>query len=203
MIRRNEAVSILKKVASRGEKTVNNRVSSRKPFGLATNFKGKKTPRTLHDPVKLYANQRIDWVEREEIHINTHWIDSWKVLMTAVQGTSGAIETKFLSRPIVAAPGAACTETYLVAGYFDTEEEAQSYASYLRTRFARFLVSLRKSTQHATRGVYAFVPDIPYDRTWTDTMLYERYGLTHKEIEFIESIVHEHENTTSSSSNQK
>ena len=177
---------------------MNHRVSSAKPFGLRTFFKGNKTPRTLHDPVKLYANQRIDWVEREEIHVNTQWIDRWKVLMTRVQGTSGAVETKFLSQPIVAAPGTASTETYLVAGHFDSEEEAQSYASYLRTRFVRFLVSLRKSTQDAPRRVYAFVPDVPYDRTWTDTMLYERYELTHEEIEFIESIVHEHENTTSS-----
>ena len=203
LIRRNEAVSILNKVTARGEKTLNHRVSSAKPFGLRTFFKGNKTPRTLHDPVKLYANQRIDWVEREEIHVNTQWIDRWKVLMTRVQGTSGPVETKFLSQPIVAAPGTASTETYLVAGHFDTEEEAQSYASYLRTRFVRFLVSLRKSTQDAPRRVYAFVPDVPYDRTWTDTMLYERYGITHEEIEFIESIVHEHENTTSSSSNKK
>ena len=54
-----------------------------------------------------------------------HWIDKWKVLMTRVQGTSAAIETKFLSKPIVAEPGTACTESYLVAGLFDTEVEAK------------------------------------------------------------------------------
>ena len=44
--------------------------------------------------------------------------------MTAVQGTSAAVETKFLSKPIIAEPGTACTETYLVAGHFDGEAEA-------------------------------------------------------------------------------
>ena len=117
--------------------------------------------------------------------------------MTAVQGTSAAIETKFLSRPIVAAPGTACTETYLVAGHFDTEVEASNYARYLRTRFVRFLVSLRKATQHATRDVYAFVPDLPLDEEWTDAKLYTRYGLTGDEISFIESQVAEHDDTAS------
>jgi site-specific DNA-methyltransferase (adenine-specific) len=95
----------------------------------------------------------------------------------------------FLSNPIIAGPGTACTETYLVAGHFDTGRSARRYAAYLRTRFARFLVSLRKATQHANRGVYAFVPDVPLNREWTDEELYERYGLTKDEIAFIESMV--------------
>ncbi len=111
--------------------------------------------------------------------------------MTRVQGTSAAIETKFLSRPIIAQPGTACTETYLVAGHFDSEAEAKYYSNYLRTRFVRFLVSLRKHTQDAARGVYAFVPDLPIDRVWTDGKLYKRYGLTKAEIAFIESQVAE------------
>lgn len=109
--------------------------------------------------------------------------------MMRVQGTSAAVETMFLSRPIIAGPGEACTESYVVAGRFDNENTARRYAAYLRTRFVRFLVSLRKATQHANRGVYAFVPDIPLTRTWIDEKLYERYGLTPEEISFIESTV--------------
>ena len=109
--------------------------------------------------------------------------------MTAVQGTSAAVETKFLSKPIIAEPGTACTETYLVAGHFDTEQEAKNYARYLSTRFVRFLVSLRKATQHATRDVYSFVPDLPLDKAWTDAKLYARYGFTAEEIAFVEDQV--------------
>ena len=53
----------------------------------------------------------------------------------------------------------------------------------------RFLVSLRKATQHATRDVYSFVPDLPLDTVWTDEKLYERYDLAEEEIDFIESQV--------------
>jgi site-specific DNA-methyltransferase (adenine-specific) len=55
------------------------------------------------------------------------------------------------------------------------------------------LVSLRKPTQDAARGVYGFVPDIQLGSEWTDAKLYKRYGLTEVEIEFIESQVAEHD----------
>lgn len=193
LVRRNEAVPILEKVRAKGEPTLDERVSSRKPFGLATNYKGKPNKDRMREPVLLYANQRTDWIERRDLVSNSAWVDDWKVLMTYVQGTSAAVETKFLGKPIIAGPGTACTETYLVAGRFDTEGEAAAYAAYLRTRFVRFLVSLRKSTQHATRGVYAFVPDLPLDRDWTDDALYERYGLNIEEIAFLESQVAPHD----------
>lgn len=193
LVRRNEAVPILKKVRAKKESTLDQRVSSRKPFGLATNFKGKAAKSGLKQPIQLYENQRTGCVERNQITVNPKWIDEWKVLMTAVQGTSAAVETKFLSKPIIAEPGTACTETYLVAGHFEDEETASNYAKYLRTRFVRFLVSLRKATQHATRDVYSFVPDLPLDKEWTDAKLYKRYGLTKNEIAFIESQVAEHD----------
>lgn len=191
-VRRNEAVPILEKVKAQGGNTLDGRVSSRKPFGLPTNFKGKPSRSGLKEPVRLFENQRTGWIERKKITTNPDWIDEWKVLMTYAQGTSSAIETKFLSKPIIAEPGTACTETYLVAGHFNNEIEATNYAKYLSTRFVRFLVSLRRLTQHATRGVYSFVPDLPLDQEWTDAKLYKRYGLTKEEIAFIESQVSEH-----------
>ena len=193
LVRRNEAVPILEKVRAKGETTLEARVSSQKPFGLRTFFHGKPDAKRLKNPVKLFGSQKVTWVARSEIPTNASWIDKWKVLMTRVQGTSAAVETKFLSKPIIAEPGSACTESYIVAGLFDTEAEAATYAGYLRTRFARFLVSLRKSTQDAPKNVYAFIPDLPLNKEWTDSKLYKRYGLTDDEIAFIESQVAEHD----------
>lgn len=189
LVRRNEAIPILEKVRAKSEPTLDSRVSSQKPFGLRTYVHGKPSPKGLSAPVKLYGSQRTSWLERADIPANTDWIDDWKVLMTRVQGTSAAVETKFLSIPIVAGPGTACTESYLVAGRFGSEDEALNYAAYLRTRFVRFLVSLRKSTQDAPRSVYAFVPDLPIGQGWNDAQLYARYALTTAEIDFIESQV--------------
>ncbi|MEN1929999.1 Eco57I restriction-modification methylase domain-containing protein [Luteimonas sp. MJ250] len=190
-VRRNEAVPILKKIRAKNEAVLSERVSSAKPFGFRTFFHGRKSARNLKDPIKLYGSQRVSWIKRTDIVVNPDWVDDWKVLMTAVQGTSAAVETRFLSPPLIAAPGEACTETYLVAGRFSDKLSAERFALYLRTRFVRFLVSLRKATQHATRDVYKFVPDLPMDRTWTDKLLYKRYKLTPDEVAFIESQVKE------------
>ena len=192
LVRRNEAVPILEKIRAKKEPTLDHRVSSGKPFGLRTFFHGISDFNNLNNPVKLFGSQKVSWVERKSITVKPEWIDEWKVLMTAVQGTSAAVETKFLSKPILTEPGTACTETYLVAGHFDNEGEAANYAKYLRTRFVRFLVSLRKATQHATRDVYSFVPDLLLNQEWTDANLYKRYGLTKEEVAFIESQVAEH-----------
>jgi site-specific DNA-methyltransferase (adenine-specific) len=194
LVRQNEAVSILDKVRAfrvggKAEATLNARVSSQKPFGLRTFVHGAASSKGLKHPVKLYGSGRISWVERAAIDRNAAWIDEWKVLMTGIQGTSAAVETMFLSRPIIAGPGEACTESYVVAGRFANEKTAKSYAQFLRTRLVRFLVSLRKAAQHAAKDVYAFVPDIPLNRAWTDEKLYERYGLTPEEITFIELTV--------------
>ncbi len=196
LIRRNEAVSILDKVMSyrvdgNPEPKLDARVSVHKPFGLRTFFHGAASPAKLKDPVKLHGSRKISWVERAEIPSRVDWVDDWKVLTTRVQGTSAAVELQFLSRPIVTGPKTACTETYVVAGRFSSKRDAERYAAYLRTRFVRFLVSLRKSTQDAARDVYGFVPDVPLDRTWDDKALYERYALSPEEVAFIESQVRE------------
>ena len=86
-------------------------------------------------------------------------------------------------------PGSVCTQTYLVAGPLSSKVEAKSVESYLRTRFARFLVSLRKPSQDVFRSMYRWVPVQPWDRTWTDTDLYKKYGITKDEQAFIESMI--------------
>ncbi|HEX8121861.1 MAG TPA: Eco57I restriction-modification methylase domain-containing protein [Solirubrobacteraceae bacterium] len=196
LIRRNEAVGILEKVRAfrvngEPEATLDSRVSTQKPFGLRTFFHGAESSEGMIEPIRLHGSQRVTWIERREIPRNVDWADDWKVLMSRVQGTSAAVEKQFLGRPVIAGPGEACTESYVVAGRFDNEAEAERYSAYLRSRFARFLVSLRKATQDAARDVYAFIPDVPLDRTWTDAELYDRYGLTGDEIAFIESQVKE------------
>lgn len=147
LIRRNEAVPILDKVTALNEQTLEERVSSRKPFGLPTNFHGRNSPDGLTEPIRLFGSRKISWISRGEIRQNDSWADDWKVLMTAVQGTSAAVETKFLSKPIVAGPGTACSETYLVAGRFTSEAEASRYAHYLRRQVPGLVAQV-----HATRN---------------------------------------------------
>lgn len=194
-VRRNEAVRILDKILSfrvngQAEASLGDQVSARKPFGL-TNQRGKSIKTGIKDPVLLYGNQQTSYVERSIITSNNSWVDQWKVLLVKAHGTSGRDDVTILGEPVIAEPGTACTETYLVIGICDSEFEAQNLAAYMRTRFVRFLVSLRKITQNITRSSYRFVPKLSMNHQWTDDDLYARYGITLDEIAFIRSLVAE------------
>jgi site-specific DNA-methyltransferase (adenine-specific) len=195
LVRRNEAVQILDKVtgfrtSNQSEPSLGNQVSARKPFGL-TNQRGRSTAKGLKKPVLVYGNQQTSFMERSAITSNVDWIDQWKVLLVKAHGTSGRDDVTILGEPIIAPPRSACTETYLVIGVCKSETEARNLAAYMRTRFVRFLVSLRKITQNITRDSYRFVPALPMNRLWTDKDLYQRYGITSKQIVFIESLIDE------------
>lgn len=79
--------------------------------------------------------------------------------------------------------------TYLVIGEFDNEKTAENVASYMRTKFFRYLVSLMKNTQNAYRKVYAHVPMQDFTKSWTDEELNKKYGLSDEEIAFIDSMI--------------
>jgi Eco57I restriction-modification methylase len=195
LVRRNEAVRILDKIArfrdkDQPEPSLGDQVSARKPFGLSSE-RGTATPVGLKDPVLVYGNQQTFYLERSAITTNVDWVDRWKVLLVKAHGTSGRDDVTILGEPVIAAPGSACTETYLVIGVCASESEARNLAAYMRTRFARFLVALRKITQNITRDSYRFVPLLPMDRPWTDEDLYQRYGITSDQIAFIESLIAE------------
>jgi site-specific DNA-methyltransferase (adenine-specific) len=144
----------------------------------------------------LYANvgtKRVRGaVDRSVIKKNAHLLDSWKLLVPKT-GSGRERETSgvdlVLGPPILAEPGSACTQTYIVAGPLASKAEAQSVESYLRTRFFRFLVSLRKISQDTLRSVYRWVPQQAWDRVWFDADLYVKYGITEDEQAFIESII--------------
>jgi site-specific DNA-methyltransferase (adenine-specific) len=130
----------------------------------------------------------VGGIERDKITKSPHLIDTWKVMVPAAYGERGARPAMVLGPSFIAEPPSVCTQTYLFF-YLSTKEQAESLQSYLNTRFFRFLVSLRKITQHATRATYTWVPQQTWDRIWTDEALYEKYGLSKDEIAHIEASI--------------
>lgn len=191
-VRRNQAAEILRKVLKKSEPPFSAKVSARKPFGLPTNFFGNPS-RSKTKPTLLHSSGRITWVSRPEILARSEWIDEWKVLIgRATDGNENYPLPIWDQRgPFVAGPGEACTETYLVAAIADNKEMAYNIVHYMRTKFFRFLVSLRKITQDNKAEVFFFVPDLPMDRVWTDEELFERYSLNEEEVAFIDTMIRE------------
>jgi hypothetical protein len=169
-------------------------VSPFQPFGLRTNFRGEHAPVGMTDPVLIYQRGGTAYVERDDIPRNVDWVDQWKVFLSRAASEHGGQADKsglrrVFSQILIAGPGSACTETYLVAGRFNTETEASNFASYLKSKFVRFLVALRTNTQDLYNERFAFVPNLPMDRPWTDADLFKKYGITGDERAFIESMI--------------
>jgi len=191
-VRYNTGVSILEKVWPKGVdvgKSLAVKVSPTQPFGLRTSYRGAPTPKGLKKPVVLRSSEGESWIARADVPRNDVWIDQWKVILGLAYGERGAFPYWITSSPEILGPETVCTETYLVIDRFDSKAKAKVFASYLRTQFVRFLISLQKYTQHLYSERFSFVPDLPMNQTWTDEKLYKKYGLTKEEVAFVESMV--------------
>ena len=185
------ASEIVKKVKEDGELTLDKVVSSRKPFGLATTAKPMKT-----GDITLRYNGGRGPYKSTEIRVGTEMIDQWKIIisrLTAEHAGQPAKDGKYrvLSTMELLKPGEICSETYLVAGAFDSKEEATNYMDYLKTQFVRFLILQIAMTQQLSKASFAFVPCQDFTRKWTDKQLFEKYGLSSEEVNYIQGMIKE------------
>lgn len=201
-IRFNQGLSILKKVVAvetgqtqslmlPDNQRFDRLVSSRKPFGLETTFKGKPA-KNAEDDLLIYQNGGTGYVARNSFTNGRQYVDKWKIFTGRAAPGTGNRDTyphRIISTPFLGEPESISSETYLCIGPFDTKSEAESALSYLSCRLTRLLILLHKPSQDTTRKVYTFVPTQQWTQRWTDDELYEKYGITDDEIAFIEKVV--------------
>lgn len=128
-------------------------------------------------------------------------LDYYKVLLPEGAGNGAYGET--LPTPLIGYPGLANTETFLSIGKFTSEDEAKNLKQYIKTKFTRSLLGILKVTQHITPAKFKYVPlqdftsssDIDWSKSVheIDEQLYDKYGLTKEERDFIETHVKEME----------
>ena len=98
-----------------------------------------------------------------------------------------------MSEPVIEGPGVGSTETFLSIGKFNTKEEAAAVEKYIKTKFARAMLSVLKVTQNGNKPVWRYVPLQDFtdksDINWNtsikkiDLQLYKKYNLTKEEID--------------------
>jgi site-specific DNA-methyltransferase (adenine-specific) len=192
LVRDARALPILRKVIALNEPSVNSILARDKEFGWTSNFTGfHDSPKTGDVPIYYIKSMRrqVGYIARSEVAKSQELVDTWKLLIPEVGSGREREKTGVdlvLGPSLIAPPPSVCTQSFLFF-HAGSEDEIRSIRSYYATRFFRFLVSLRKITQHATHSTYQWVPMQPWDREWTDTELYEKYGLTEAEISYIES----------------
>jgi site-specific DNA-methyltransferase (adenine-specific) len=192
-VRDSRAMSILRKVLSHAEPSINSILARDKEFGWTSNFDGFHEDKQEDDlPLHYIRTMKrcVGYIAREAVSKSTHLIDKWKVLVPQAFNGGDSLPHQILGKPLIAESPSVCTQSFLFFSV-SNKEEAISLKSYYTTRLFRFLVSLRKITQHATHATYAWVPAQIWDRNWTDGALYEKYDINKDEQAFIESQVRE------------
>ncbi len=193
-IRSNLAVDIVKKINSYGyKKHLSDRVYPRLPFGIPTTY----IP--VNKGIPCHFTQRIGicFVDEKDYSDIFNIKNKWKFL---VPKAPIAGQTDF-SKPVgfyyegntrIAKPGEICSESWLVAGAFDTKEETLSFKSYLLTKVVRFLLLQTVVSQNISRKNYCFIPDLDvYNGTYSDEILCKMWNISDAEYELIKSKIGE------------
>ena len=188
-IRNNNAVSVIKKVLSLNEKMLNTQVSSRKPFGLESNTKFDADG----DGV-LRSSHGLGKIKKERISMGLQFLQKWKVIVSKVSFEHAGVPDRdgmmrVLSVTQILEPNSACTESYLIAGAYETRNECENLMFYLKTKLVRFLITPMLASMNMSKSSYSFVPMQDFSKPWTDEELYAKYKLTQEEIDFIESMI--------------
>lgn len=193
-VRYSQALPIIKKVfeIEKPEQTLENTVSQQRPFGLPTNYQPKEKG------IPCYFIQKIGkkFASEKDVIDSSNLLNKWKLL---VPKAPIAGQTDF-TKPVgfyydgntrIAEPGSCCTESFIVAGAFNTKEEVLSFKSYLFTKVVRFLLLQTVISQDVLRNKFCFVPALKtYEGTYTDKILCERWKITDSEWKYIDSRIH-------------
>ncbi len=205
-IRSDEQISILYKVREKNEPLFSSWLNAGRFYGFHTKVEwddelhgriqtadGTDFIPILSEPVsgeevKVYVHGGVCWISRDNIPKNANSVDSYKVLLPR-SGNPGSI---IIGKPKISEPGSCSSNTYVIALCPERElskEEALNMLNYIKSKFFRFLVATKTTTQSMSLPAYTFVPLQDFTRPWTDTDLYEKYNLSKDEISFIESMI--------------
>ena len=206
IIRFPELISILEKTKAISTIYLNTWVSSRNPFGFISDLftKNKEGVSRISEEKQqdddylvhgLLKNKRvIRYIPNSALKKNIHIAHSYKVFLPRANG-SGVFGEVF-STPMIGTPMMICTETFLQIGVFDNCTEAENLLKYVKTKYFRTMVGIKKTAVFNYKECFTFVPlqdftaasDIDWSRSVAeiDRQLYAKYGLSAEEVAFIE-----------------
>ena len=206
-IRSEEQVSVLYKVREKKEKSFCEWLSAGRFYGFHTkvdwdsdNIHGtiqsadgqEEYPITAqkvsNDDIKIYIHGGECWINRNDIPKNAEVSNEYKLLLPR----SGNPNSIIIGKPKISEPGTCSSNTYVLVRPEKgglTKEMAENVLEYIKTRFFRFMVATKTSTQSMSLPAYQFVPLQDFSEPWTDEKLYAKYGITTDEQAYIESLI--------------
>jgi site-specific DNA-methyltransferase (adenine-specific) len=149
--------------------------------GITTNDSRLSKEKVDDTYIKCYVSQvngLKKWIKRTDVKQSVD-LSKWKVITAESNGSYPRFGNKFIGRP-----DEICNQSYIAFGV-NNEIEAKSLLSYISTKFANCLLSLRKISQHIKPDTCKWIPIVPFDREWTDDQLFDYFGLTEEEINIV------------------
>lgn len=178
-------------------------------FDLTTNILDKLDGIVFHDSnerdnrsIAIYGRKNgkrhTSFISKEYIADHPN-LTKWKVFIPKANGSGQLGET--LSTPVIGEPFTGHTQSFISIGSFSSKNEAENLLKFIKTKFARTMLSILKITQDNKKSVWKFVPmqdfspnsDIDWSKSISDIdqQLYKKYNLSPDEINFIETHVKE------------
>jgi len=211
IIRDFEDLSIVKKCKSKD--CFSNILSSRKPYGIRSDVfnteekyihnSDKEGDYTLHGGkgYKGGTERVIGYISPSEyvIEQNASEISKWKLFFSKAYSIDATVPPEI----VIAMPNVICTEMYLRIGPFDTEFECKNCLNYIKTKFFRHLLQVRRFGMNMSQKIFNSIPLQNFtsnsDINWNESIpeinkqLYDKYKLDDKERKWIEEKVKEME----------
>jgi len=193
LIRDNLGIDILQKVIQKKELKFSSVVLPRNPFGLTTSMRGKNI--SFKDCVTLISSAGKSFVRHDEVIKNRDIVKLYKISVGRLNPDRGGVNNasdgkmNVTTKVQIILPNEVVTDTYIIVNYLNKKKEADNCARYIKSKFARFLISLTLSSMNVVRENFQFVPIQDFKENWTDDKLFKKYDLSNEEIQYIESLI--------------
>lgn len=194
-------LSIIEKVKSKGYVGFDTIVSSRRPYGLGTDFFNnrekydniKTVDSSNTKAIKVYGVQghkgachrTNSYISIDDIDKAIEEIDKYKIFASVAYNVISTVPPEH----ILGKPKEICTETFLRFGPFETEEEQINCEIYTKTNLFRALLYFARAQKNTTAKTYRLIPLLVFNKKWEDEELYRLFNLSDDEIDYINSLI--------------
>jgi len=192
------AYPLIRKIKKLHTKFIDEIAWSRNPYGLSSTFfrdNGESSSSSVNSIKCLTRGRKFKFTLKSNITKNKNKIDCFKVVIPAAYAPGSKEGVRRVTLPVkqyfILGKDEITTETYTIIDTFKTKAEAERFVKYLQTDFARYLLGLRKITQHIPKDRWAWVPYMDTAKEWTDELLAKHFGLSKAEMEHIKKKVQE------------
>ncbi len=117
---------------------------------------------------------------------NYPYLDRYKVIARKVTSNNSK---RVVNPSFVIEKNSVVSATHIVFGTFKDLKIAKNFCSYLETKFVRFLVNIRKISMGVNEGLYKYVPEQDFSKSWSDKELFKMYNISKEEQAYINSVV--------------